>query len=91
MPSLRDGWQVGRNGGRSPARARRLLLGLVDGAKRGQTDTPREEWAGKGSRRSSEENRLDAVPVKVRSPGHPPRAKGIYHVGCTDYPDPTYP
>ena len=20
-----------------------------------------------------------------------PRVKGIYHVGCTDYPDPTYP
>jgi len=20
-----------------------------------------------------------------------PRHKGIYHVGCTDYPDPTYP
>jgi hypothetical protein len=20
-----------------------------------------------------------------------PRIKGIYHVGCTDYPDPTYP
>jgi hypothetical protein len=20
-----------------------------------------------------------------------PRGKGIYHVGCTDYPDPTYP
>ena len=40
-----------------------------------------------GSRRS----RLDAVPVKVRRTGHPPRAKGIYHVGWTDYPDPTYP
>jgi hypothetical protein len=40
-----------------------------------------------GSRRS----RLTAVPVKVRRTGRPPRAKGIYHVGCTDYPDPTYP
>jgi hypothetical protein len=20
-----------------------------------------------------------------------PRVKSIYHVGCTDYPDPTYP
>ncbi len=35
-----------------------------------------------------------AVPVKVRTVVTDrllPRAKGIYHVGYTDYPDPTYP
>ena len=42
-----------------------------------------------GSRRS----RFDAVPVKVSARERTllPRVKGIYHVGCTDYPDPTYP
>jgi hypothetical protein len=35
-----------------------------------------------------------AVPVKVRLAETMrllPRHKGIYHVGWTDYPDPTYP
>jgi hypothetical protein len=40
-----------------------------------------------GSRRS----RSVAVPVTTRRNGCSPRVKGIYHVGCTDYPDPTYP
>ena len=45
----------------------------------------------KSSRPAPEGAGLDAVPVKARRTGRPPRAKGIYHVGCTDYPDPTYP
>jgi len=43
-----------------------------------------------GSRRS----RFVAVPVKgrpVETDRLLPRYKGIYHVGCTDYPNPTYP
>jgi hypothetical protein len=43
-----------------------------------------------GSRRS----RFVAVPVKGRPAEADrllPRYKGIYHVGCTDYPNPTYP
>jgi hypothetical protein len=47
--------------------------------------------SGQSSRPAPEGTDLDAVPVKVRRTGRPPRAKGIYHVGCTDYPDPTYP
>jgi hypothetical protein len=43
-----------------------------------------------GSRRS----RFVAVPV-IGDPSETdrllPRYKGIYHVGCTDYPNPTYP
>jgi len=47
---------------------------------------------GNSSERPSEENRSDAVPVNC-PPKRTllPRYKGIYHVGCTDYPDPTYP
>jgi len=45
-----------------------------------------------GKRRSgSRRSRSVAVPVTTRRSGCSPRVKGIYHVGCTDYPDPTYP
>jgi len=54
----------------------------------GMSLAPRSEQS---SRPVPEGTGLDAVPVKVRRTGRPPRAKGIYHVGCTDYPDPTYP
>jgi len=45
-------------------------------------------------RSGSRGNRSGAVPVKTNPPKRErflPRIKGIYHVGCTDYPDPTYP
>jgi hypothetical protein len=41
-----------------------------------------------------EEEPLRCCPGEVAPPESGtllPRAKGIYHVGCTDYPDPTYP
>jgi hypothetical protein len=51
-----------------------------------------DRFRAKSSERPSEENRSDAVPVNC-PPKRTllPRYKGIYHVGCTDYPDPTYP
>ena len=51
----------------------------------------RPDHAAEKVRGGSWRTRLDAVPVKARRTGRPPRAKGIYHVGLTDYPDPTYP
>ena len=46
------------------------------------------------SRSGSRRSRFVAVPVKGRPAEADrllPRYKGIYHVGCTDYPNPTYP
>ena len=54
-------------------------------------DTPK---AGHKERSGSQGNRSGAVPVNSHPPKRErflPRIKGIYHVGCTDYPDPTYP
>jgi len=49
-------------------------------------------WPGGKVRSGSRRSRSDAVPVKIPPKRMLlPRVKGIYHVGCTDYPDPTYP
>ena len=56
----------------------------------GANESPMPWISESGSRRS----RFVAVPVKGRSAEADrllPRYKGIYHVGCTDYPNPTYP
>ena len=58
-----------------------------DGCRRPARFEPRPGKRRSGSRRS----RSVAVPVTIRRSGCSPRVKGIYHVGCTDYPDPTYP
>ena len=76
-------------------RRRRRPLGWADAASgtwrsgsRGGPENCRRIRS--GSRRS----RFVAVPVKGRPAETDrllPRYKGIYHVGCTDYPNPTYP
>ena len=72
-----------------PTPARRSLAARRARARRhrGYRSAPRAN----SSRPVPERTGLDAVPVKVPRTGRPPRAKGIYHVGLTDYPDPTYP
>ena len=86
-------WLAGAHHGRGEravARVREALPPPTGGRPRG----PGRGLIGPGQR----PRRLPKEPPRCcpgegsrRNGGRLPRAKGIYHVGCTDYPDPTYP
>jgi hypothetical protein len=84
--------------GEAPEGAAMLQEAALAGASRPDIDYPapavRALYYHLKDRSGSRRSRFVAVPVKGRSAETDrllPRYKGIYHVGCTDYPNPTYP
>lgn len=77
-------------GGRVLANARLLAMWQED--QRARCGKGRRKAAGKDGA-GSRGNRLRCCPGEYarRNGRFCHRAKGIYHVGFTDYPDPTYP